>query len=215
MDINIVGTWMNDTVLYLARIFGACGGTVLIRDYTRDKLLSACVPKVKGVDPGEVILDYAGVGYTYSRNSSEKYDTCIRLYDYNRLPDNEENFTLIIADESKAVSDALNSMDWSDFTDAGTKIALLIKYYTGVVRKQYDELMKKAAIKDAFVIPMNPHDMKCAVLTEFNDSFTFNSISAKYQESLIDILRLIRSDLGLSLKDAEKIFAKAAKGGKK
>lgn len=214
MDVNIIGKWMNDTVLYLARILGACGSSVLIRDYTRDKLLAACMPKVKGIDPGEDVLDYAGIGYTYSRNSSEKYDTCIRLYDYNRLPDNEENLTLVIADESKAVADALNSMDWSDFTDAGTKVVLLVKYYTGTVRNQFAQLEKNAGIKKSFGIPLNKQDMKCAILAENNDSFVFTGITDDYKEFFYDFIRIV-SDSDMSEKEAKKIFEKAAKGGKR
>lgn len=216
MDINVMGVWMNDTVLYLARMLETSGGSVLIRDYTRNKELAHCVPSVKGIDPAETILDYAGIGYTYSGSSSERYDTCIRLYDYDRLPDSEDCFTLVIADESKIVCDTLTDMDWSDFTDAGTKLALMVKYYSGAVRKQFDDFLKKTAIKDSvFAIPMNAHDYKCAVLAEYNDNFIFTNISAKYQEALIDITRLIRSDLDLSLKEAENIFKKASKGGKR
>lgn len=213
-DINIMGTDMCDTVLYLTRLLTYTGRKVFIRDYTRERRMRSAVPDVKGIDPAEDIIDYAGTGYTYSRASSGQYDTCIRLYDYDRLPDNEEALTIIIASESKAVSDALNSSDWSDFTDAGTRIILFVKQYTGAVRKQFDELIKNAKIKDVFPVPQNAHDQKCAVIAEHNNTYTFNNISAKYQESLIDMLRILRQDMNLSLKDAETIFKKASKGGK-
>ncbi len=213
-DINIMGTDMCDTVLYLARLLTFTGKKVFIRDYTREKRMRSAVPEIKGIDPAEDIIDYAGTGYTYSRVSAENYDTCIKLYDYDRLPDNEEGITLIIASESKAVSDALNETDWTDFLEAGTRIILLVKQYTGAVRKQFDELIKNAKIKDVFAVPQNAHDQKCAVIAEHNDKYIFTNISAKYQESLIDILRILRSDLGMSLKEAENVFKKAAKGGK-
>ncbi len=213
-DINIMGTDMCDTVLYLARLLAYTGKKTFIRDYTREKRMRSAVPEVKGINPGEDIIDYAGIGYTYSRVSAEQYDTCISLYDYDRLPDNEEGITLIIASESKAVSDALNETDWTDFLEAGTRILLLVKQYTGAVRKQFDELIKNAKIKDVFAVPQNAHDQKCAVIAEHNDKYVFTNISAKYQECLIDILRILRSDLGMSLKEAENLFKKAAKGGK-
>lgn len=215
MDINIIGTWMNDTVLYLARILGEAGGSVLIRDYTRDHQLSCCVPSIRGIDPSEEIIDYSGIGYTFSRSSSEKYDTTVRLYDFDRLPDNEEYFTLIIADESKMVSDTLNAMDWSDFTERGTQVVLLVKYYTGVVRKQFEMLKKNAGIKKVWEIPLDSQNMKCAMLAEHNDVFIFTGITTHYREALEDLIRLMRPDLGLSQKEAEVLVKKAAKGGKR
>ncbi len=213
LDINIMGVQMNDTVLYLSRILNKLSkGSVIIRDYTRNHELYSCVPAVAGIDPAEDIIDYAGIGYTFSNATSEKYDTCIRLYDIDRMPDYEDATTLIIADESKRVSDALNAMDWSDFLDEGTKIMLLVKHYTGVVRKQYDPLVKNANIKHKFQIPMNAHDVKCGILAEHNEKYVFNSISTQFQEALMDITRVIRSDLEMTIKESEKLFKEVSKG---
>lgn len=213
LDINIMGVQMNDTVLYLSRILDRLSkGSVVIRDYTKNHELYSCIPYVAGIDPAEDIIDYAGVGYTFSNATSEKYDTCIRLYDVDRMPDYEDATTLIIADESKRVSDILNSVDWSDFTDENTEILLLVKHYTGVIRKQYEPLVKNAHIKSRFQIPMNAHDVKCGILAEHNEKFVFNTISTQFQEALMDITRIIRKDLGMTIKDSEKIFKEVSKG---
>lgn len=216
MDINIMGVKMNDTVLYLARMLQTAGGSILIRDYTRLRELSYCIPSLKGLNPANDIVDYAGIGYTYSSSSSERYDTCIRLYDFDRVPDYEDCLTLVIADESRMVCEKLTEIDWSDFLDAGTKIVLLIKDYIGTVRKQYDDFMKNAGISNAFAIKCDrDHDWKCAILAEYNDNFIFTNISNSYKEALRNVFRIIRSDLKLSDKETEKLFDKAAKGGKK
>lgn len=214
LDINIMGVQMNDVVLYLSRILKKLskGGGVIIRDYTRCHELFCCIPCTDGIDPAEDIIDYAGVGYTFSNATEEKYDTCIRLYDVDRMPDYEDAVTLIVTDESKRAADALNTMDWTEFTDEGTEIMLLVKNYTGVIRKQFEPLAANAKIKNRFRIPMNAHDVKCMVLAEHNTKYVFNLVSTQLQEALIDITRIIRKDLELSLKETEKIFRETAKG---
>lgn len=212
-DVNIMGVQMNDTVLYLSRILGRLSrGSVIIRDYTRTHELYYCMPAVDGIDPSDDIVDYAGVGYTFSNATSEKYDTCIRLYDVDRMPDYEDAATLIVADESRRASDILNGMDWSDFIEEGTDIMLLVRHYTGVIRKQYAPLIKNAAIKKVFRIGMNAHDVKCGVLAEHNEKYVFNTISTQFQEALIDITMVLRKDLGMSLRETEKLFREVSKG---
>ena len=213
-DLNIVGKDVNDTVLYLSRILDRMGNGVLIRDYTSDHRLSICVPIPAGISPAEEIIDYAGVGYTFSRQSSEGFDTVIRIYDYDRLPDSEDGVTLIIADETKAVAETLKELEWDEFKDEGN-VLLMVKNYTGVVRKQFEPLIDKAGIKKTFPIPLNDHDVKCAILAEYQDTVVFQHLSPVYAEALMDICREVRKDKNYSIKDVEKIYKEAAKGARK
>lgn len=213
LDINIMGVQMNDTVLYLSRIIARLSkGGVIIRDYTKCHDLYPCIPHVAGINPAEDIIDYAGVGYTFSNATSENYATCIRLYDVDRMPDYENAVTLIVTDECRRATDALNTMDWSDFLEEGTDIMLFVKNYTGVIRKQFDPLIRNAKIKNVFRIPMNAHDVRCGVLAEHNGKYIFSTVSTQYQEALIDITRIIRKDLDLSLRETEKLFREVSKG---
>lgn len=215
-DINIVGCCFNDTVLYLARILRCLERKLIIRDMTRSHCFLSSVPDIRGLDPRREVIDYLGAGYTFGdRNGrfgeeGSRYDTCIRLYDSDMLPDYHSD-TIIITDETKLSVDRLSSLCWEKDEKSEYTTVLFIRNYTGAVRSQFDELIKKTSAEKVYPIPVSVSDTKCSVLAEYKDDFRFSTISAAYREALLETLISVCRDT--SLKELQRAFRQAEKGG--
>ena len=198
MDINIIGVRMNDAVIYIARILHNTGRAVLIRDYTRDCGLEYCFPRFDRISASDTAIDWAGIGYIKGNadGSTDDYDTTIRLYDPSQLPD-YDGPTLIITDEERAHVEALEKLEWKEYIEeSGSRVSILVKDYTGIVRKQFDKLAEKAGIneKDMFAVGLDARNTKSAMLAEYKEKTQFTAITQEYLEALVSIVQKAEPD---------------------
>lgn len=208
MDVNLIGSNFNDTVLYLVRILQKLGKRVLIRDITGHHSMYSAINEIEGANPGRHIIDYSGVGYTFSLTETDDYDLTIRLYDADMYPFTAGT-TLIVTDESKKPADELEHQKWEMLLQDGREIALVVKNYTGACDGQFKDIIRKAGIKNVYPIPLNVKDAKLGVLAEYRDNYTFKGLSNSYKDALSGMVSLIltgknRSDIDIAIREAGK-----------
>lgn len=207
-EVNLIGSNFNDTVLYLVRILQKLGKRVLIRDITGNHCMYNAISEIAGANPGRQIIDYSGVGYTFSLSETDDYDLTIRLYDADMYPF-ISGTTIIVTDESKKSADELYQQKWEMLTRDGRKIALVVKNYTGACEGQFKGIIRKAGIKNVYPIPLNLKDARIGVLAEYRDNYSFKGLSNSYKDALSGVVSLIlteksRLDIDNAIKDAGK-----------
>ncbi|MCR4625077.1 MAG: hypothetical protein K5795_03775 [Lachnospiraceae bacterium] len=201
--LNVTGRDYEDIVLYLSAVLNAAGKKPLIEDMTRDHDLYYCISHIKGVDPAECILDYMGIGYETGILEPSEYFVIIRLHDPDGFtPDGHP--TLYVSDEK-----AYNLMQLVRLKEDPGSI-LVIKDYTGAVKKKIDSLAEQLKCDRIYTLVPNIPDKKSETLATHNDRYKFNRISPQLKSLISDILAILLPDI--PQKDIKRAY-KTASGG--
>ena len=201
--LNVTGRDYEDIVLYLSAVLNAAGKKPLIEDMTRDHDLYYCISHIKGVDPAECILDYMGIGYETCILEPNEYPVIIRLHDSDGFtPDRHP--TLYVSDEK-----AYNLMRLVRLKEDPGSI-LVIKDYTGAVKKKIDSLAEQLKCDRIYTLVPNIPDKKSETLATHNDRYKFNRISPQLKSFISDILAILLPDI--PQKDIKRAY-KTASGG--
>lgn len=211
-EVNIVGRNFNDILLYLLSIIKQLDKNAIIRDMTRRHEFYSAIPRITGIDPQQEVIDYRGMGYTFGERNGRnpsidcEYDICFRLYDEDMLPENK-GYVLVVTDESKSTADCLENLVFEGFI----RSFFLIKNYTGIYKKQFEDFIKHTRFQKIYTIPININDAKMSVLAEYRDEVVFDGISGYLKEALAEIISVIFTDL--SAKQIQRVLKQAMKGG--
>lgn len=209
-EINIVGKGYNDILLYLSAIIRCLDKKLLIRDMTRRHEFYSCIPQIQGLDPAEKVTDYRGTGYTFGERNGrnpqydEPYEVCFRLFDLDMSP-SDGNPILFICDEQKSTVDSLEMLKFHQ-----NQGILVIKNYTGTIKKQFDRLIEIMDIRKIYTVPLNSADIKYGILAEYRDEVSFSGISAPFKDMLCGIILDIFPDI--KNRDIQKAMKNAMKG---
>ena len=237
--LNVTGRDYEDIVLYLCAVISAAGEKLLIEDITKDHDFYYCIPHIEGIDPAEHILDYMGVGYVmepepimnsdHTTNAtpgikaieetngkgkgtitgetinaeSNSYTISIRLHDPDTFTPNGYP-TLYVSDEK-----AYNLVQLTRLkADPGS--ILVIKDYTGAVKKKIDSLAEQLKCDRVYTLMPNIPDKKSETLATHSDRYKFNRISPQLRTLIQDLLDSLLPDV--SQKDLKHAY-KTASGG--
>ena len=223
--LNVTGSDYEDIILYLAAVISAAGKKLLIEDMTRKQDFYYCIPHIEGIDPADCILDYMDNGYTVrnekhfettlgeqtenegdpaATKGNNGYAVTIRLQDTDCFT-SDECPTLYVSDEK-----AYNLMRLSGLKEDPGSI-LVIKDYTGAVKKKIEYLAEKLKCDRIYTLTPNIPDKKSETLATHNDRYKFNRISPQLRSLILDIFDILLPDI--PQKESKHAF-KIASGGR-
>ena len=217
LEFNFAGGGYEDILLYLISILKHLDLKILIRDHTRDNTFYSCIPHIEGIDPTEEVLDIGKAFYTITdhaendyrsceRNggSEESYDIFINLYDYLNFP-TLKYISIIASDEHRIHAEALEKFRLE------TGNVLVIKNYTGAVKRQYENIAYRLGCEKVYALPFSEKDHRSRVLAEYHDRYGFSHISKELEQVLLELTGLFVPDR--SPKEIRKAYRRA-KGGR-
>ena len=204
-SISFLGGGYEDILLYLTYCIKELGIKVLIRDRTTERILYSYVPKIPGINPEDEILDISCAHYTSGEKNGE-YDVIIDLFGYEGLP-LKDTYLIVVTDEQRRHEEALTGSDLK----AGD--VLIIRNYTGVIKKQYDNFIKRVGFGEIYALPFSERDLRTGYLTQYQKKKGFGGVSNELEEVIKQLFTGIAAEY--PLKEIKRAFKKGKRGTNK
>ena len=212
LKVNFAGGGYEDIVLYLAGILKHLDCKPLILDRTLDHAFYTCIPHMEGIDPSEDILDFGRAYYRIgdpAKMATEEiteagFSPVITLYDYNHFPE-PGDMSVIVSDEYRIHAEALERFR----LEMGN--VLILKSFTGVIKKQYENIAYRLGCEKVFALPYSEKDYRSFISASYRGKAVFSHISGELEQVLLELTGMILPDK--TLKEIKKAY-RAGKGGK-
>lgn len=242
LTMNFAGGGYEDIVLYLTGILKHLNCKTLILDHTLDHVFYSCIPHLEGINPAENILDFGRAYYkietlkkmsdlrtidtgtadpgtvdgkisgtgtvndiTIDNREEAGFELVIRLYDYSTFPE-PGAMSVIVSDEHRVHAEALEKFR----LEMGN--VLILKNFTGVIKKQYENIAYRLGCEKVFALPFSEKDYRSFVYAGYYAKAGFSHISGELEQVLLELTGMILPEK--SVKEIKKAY-RAGKGGKK
>ena len=216
--ICFTGIGYEDILLYMISILKELGKKPLITDFTQEHVFYSCIPHIDGIDPKKELLDIVNAYYAIADTKAaaqvmllgkDNPSFKIALQDLNTIVP-ESEYIIIVSDEHRIHIEALEQ---SVEALKGWKSCLIIRNYTGVMKKRIERIASGISCERLYVLPVSEKDYRNAVMAEYMGNCRFTHISSDMQELLRELILGIFDEL--AQKEYRQAYKRGSKGGKK
>ena len=113
----------------------------------------------------------------------------------------------MVTDEQRRHEEALTGSDLK----AGD--VLIIRNYTGVIKKQYDNFIKRVGFGEIYALPFSERDLRTGYLTQYQKKKGFGGVSNELEEVIKQLFTGIAAEY--PLKEIKRAFKKGKRGTNK
>lgn len=212
--IGFVGMDVQDTMLYLSRIFYHMGKSVLMADYSESQALYYCIPMIPGTDAYTAQVEYRGTYFTSGpirERDYEAFDVIMIFFGFEArrevrccthmiyTTDGEKNHIERLEEVKGAAADYSQLV----FRNAG--------------RRQYDseDISRPlcGAVRETCEYTCNDsgREKRLRMQCQYNEVFSFKGISARFKKYLFETVRAVFPKEGEGRK-FEECFKRAQQG---
>ncbi len=212
--LGFVGMDVQDTMLYLSRIFYHMGKRVLMADYSESQALYYCIPMIPGTDAYTVQVEYRGTYFTSGpvrEKDYEAYDVIMLFFGFEgRREVHNCTHMIYTTDDEKNHVERLWQMvggcaGYSQivFRNAGRR-----KHYGQVQEGSFPKMVRESC---AYTCNDSAKEKRLRVQCQYNEVFSFKGISAQFKKYLVDTVRAVFPGEGQG-KGFEECFRRAQLG---
>ncbi len=205
--IGFIGLDVQDTVLYLSRIFYQMGKRVLMADYSESQALYYCIPMIPGTDDYAEIIEYRGTYFTRGllcQENYKEYDVIMIFFGFAQHEKiNHCTHRIYTTDCEKNHIERLKEIGGGE-----------ADYLQLVYRNAGDE--RQAAlgmVRESCQYSCNDStkEKKLRIQCQYNEIFSFRGISSNFKRYLEDTVRAVFPEESAGKEFAEH-FRRAQQG---
>ena len=215
--IGFVGLDVQDTILYLSRIFRQMGKTVLMADYSKSQALSYSVPAVPGVDTNSGMVDYRGTFFTSGSlmpDDFAKFDVSMIFFGFEDRDEIKFCTHIIFTTDGernhvKKLCEMENRQEVYKqlvFRNAGNARALRAMFVEG-----WGQVGTMVCEEQEYYCNDNGREKKLRACCQYQEIFDFRGISQNYRSYLKDTVRAVFPEEAVG-KKFEACFRQAEMG---
>lgn len=190
--IGFMGLDVQDTILYLSRIFHQMGKRVLMADYSESQALYYCIPMIPGTNDYTEQVEYRGTYFTRGpvcQENCEKYDVIMIFFGF--VPRSEIKFCthmIYTTDCEKNHMERLKEIE-------GGEADYFQLVYRNAGEKYTDRMVRPLAgtVREACQYSCNDStkEKKLRIQCQYNEIFSFRGISSHFKKYLWDTVRAV------------------------
>ena len=212
--IGFVGLDVQDTILYLSRIFRHMGKSVLMADYSESQALYYCIPMIPGTDAYAARVEYRGTYFTIGPIREKEYgdfDVIMIFFGFEARRETKYCTHMIYTtDGEKNHVERLSRVKGEE-----ADYSQLVFRNAGRVQRGMGEAgyVPAGMVREACQYTCNDsaRERRLRMQCQYNEIFSFQGISARFKRYLFDTVRAVFPG-EVSGKKFEESFRKAQMG---
>ncbi len=212
--IGFVGLDVQDTVLYLSRIFHHMGKSVLMADYSGSQALYYCIPMIPGTDAYTTLVEYRGTYFTSGpirEKDYENFDVIMIFFGFEERRE-VRNCTHMIytTDGEKNHVERLKEIKggYADYSQIVFRNAGRTQHYMEDVKRPFYGAVREAC---AYSCNDSGKEKRLRIQCQYNEVFSFRGISARFKKYLFETVRAVFPEESGG-KEFEECFKRAQQG---
>ncbi len=189
--VGFVGLDVQDTVLYLSRIFYHMGKKVLMVDYSESRALYYSIPLIPGLDIYSMIEEYRGMYFTcgkIGKKELEAFDAVLIFFGFTeRIELQLCSHLVYTTDYEKNHLERLMLLK-----QEGVVFTQLVYRNTGKHPWKTPKLYEVRVCEESlYYCNDNRREQKLRRQCQYNDSYGFHGISAAFRKYLLDTVKAV------------------------
>lgn len=192
--LGFVGMDVQDTMLYLSRVFWHMGKRVLMADYSESQALYYCIPMIPGTDAFTVQVEYRGTYFTSGpirERDYEAFDVIMIFFGFEERREVQKCTHMIYTTDSeknhverlRQVLGGYAGYSQIVFRNVGKK-----RYHGQVPEEPLPGMVRESC---AYTCNDSAKEKRLRVQCQYNEVFSFKGISAQFKKYLADTVRAV------------------------
>lgn len=211
--IGFVGLDVQDTILYLSRIFYHMGKRVLMADYSESQALYYSIPLIPGTDAYAGLVEYRGTYFTggpIREKEYGKFDVIMIFFGFAARREMERCTHMIYTtDSEKNHTERLREVSSENAPGENAEYSQLVYRNAGRSVKEGRALSVREVCQ--YSCNDNSREKKLRMKCQYNEIFSFRGISAKFRHYLEETVRAVFPEEGMGKAFSES-FRRAQEG---
>lgn len=212
--IGFVGLDVQDTILYLSRIFYQMGKSVLMADYSESQALYYSIPMIPGTDSYTTHVEYRGTYFTSGpvrERDFGVFDVVMLFFGFEARREAQYCTHMIYTTDGEK-----NHLErlWQ-LRGISAEYLQLVYRNAGAAKQQSEELPAShcGALREACRYTCNDslRERKLRIQCQYNEIFSFKGISGAFRRYLTDTVRAVFPE-ECAGKDFAECFRRAQQG---
>lgn len=207
--IGFIGLDVQDTILYLSRIFHQMGKRVLMADYSESQALYYCIPMIPGTDDYAEAVEYRGTYFTRGllrQEDYKEYDVIMIFFGFAQREELKScTHKIYTTDGEKNHVERLK-----ESAEGGADYLQLV--YRNAGHEKY-EGQALGTVRESCQYSCNDstREKKLRIQCQYNELFSFRGISSNFKRYLEETVRAIFPEESAGKEFAEH-FRRAQQG---
>ncbi len=189
--LGFTGLDVQDTMLYLSRIFYHMGKKVLMMDYSESRALYYSIPVIPGLDVNTMIVEYRDTYFTcrkIAEKELEEFDVILIFFGFTERAELKLcNYLVYTTDYEKNHIERLARIKGS-----GAVYTQLVYRNAGKPHRKEENLFEiKVCESSPYYCNDNEREKRLRRQCQYNDSYGFHGISGSFRKYLLDTVRAV------------------------